>query len=439
MILTFHRSIGVALLAMSVCALPASAQRAAGPFSGFLGNATDDDARHMLEVRGSLFGAWDDTLTDSGDPALDNRFLRSGGAAGASGSLMHARRSSRFEWSSSAASALRLYGTDSVDRSATFNGQTGINTSLSRRISLSASGAMSYSPYYDFAAGLDNRLTNVGAFGGGFNVATAAERNVAVDVNTGLSIQLSRRDSVNVNGYASRNNFLDQRNSAIDSWSLGAGWGRTLTRGLGVRAGYTRQDVAYNLDGGAPVQGDSFDIGLDYNDTLRFALSRRTALSFGTSTSATRWKDHTYFRLNGNATLTSSFGRSGSASLQYLRATEFDAAFRVPVLSDVVSAGVSNQLNRRTTWSAQIAYQHGNLGFGSGMPAFDSYNAGGGVNIAVGRHFGFFTDYSFYRYEVPAGSTVFTSLSKFSRQSVTAGLSVWAPLIADTRSSRDTR
>jgi hypothetical protein len=429
----------IAALAAALGAGPAAAQRAAGPFAGFLGNATDVDARHMLEVRGSLFGAWDDTLTGGDDPAFDDRFLRSGGAAGASGSLVHARRSTRYEWSSSAASSLRLYGTDSDDRSATFSGQTGINTSLSRRVSLSASGAMTFSPYYDFAAGLDTRLSTVGAFGGGFNVATAAERNVAVNVNSGLNVQVSRNDSIGVTGSASRHNFLDQQNSAIDSWSVGTRWGRALTRTLGVHAGYTRQDVTYNRDGSAPVTGDNFDFGLDYHDTLMFALSRRTALSFGTSTSATRWNNHTYFRVNGNAALTRSFGRSGSASLQYSRATDFDAAFRDPVLSDVVSAGISNQVGRRATWSAQMAYQHGNLGFGSGASAFDSYNAGGGVNIAVSRRFGFFTDYSFYRYDVPAGSTVFTSLSKFSRQSVTAGLSVWAPLIADTRSARDTR
>ncbi len=59
--------------------------------------------------------------------------------------------------------------------------------------------------------------------------------------------------------------------------------------------------------------------------------------------------------------------------------------------------------------------------------------------MAVTRRIGIFTDYSFYRYEVPAGSTVFTVLPKFSRQSVTAGLTLWVPLISDKRSSSDSR
>jgi hypothetical protein len=428
----FHRSITVGALAIAVCAAPASAQRAAGPFSGILGAAPDADARHTLDVRASLFGAWDDNLTRSDDPALDDRFLRSGGAAGASASLVHARRSTRFQWSSSAGISTRLYGTDSDDRAATYSAQTGISTALSRRITLSMTGNLTYSPYYDFAANGDSRLANIGAFGGGFNVATAAERNLAAEVGSGLGFQLSRRDSISVNGGVTRHNFLDQANSAIDSWGAGATWRRTLTRSLSVRAGYGRQDATYRRPQSGPVTGGNFDFGIDFNDGLTFSFSpsRRTALSFGTSTSAMTWNDRTYFRLNGNATLAYSFGRSGSAALTFSRGTDFDAAFRDPVLSDVVSAGINNQLNRRMTWGALLTYQHGNIGFGSGTPTFDSYSAGGGVNIAVSRHFGFFTDYSLYRYEVPAGSTVFTSLSRFSRQSVTAGLSIWTPLIA---------
>ena len=69
---------------------------------------------------------------------------------------------------------------------------------------------------------------------------------------------------------------------------------------------------------------------------------------------------------------------------------------------------------------------------------FTSYHGGGGLNVAMTRRLSLFTDYSIYRYDVPAGATVFTSLSKFSRHSVTAGLSVWAPLISE-RSARDTR
>ena len=149
-----------------------------------------------------------------------------------------------------------------------------------------------------------------------------------------------------------------------------------------------------------------------------------------------RWNDETHYRLNGSASLTRGFGRSGSASLSYQRNTEFNPGFRDPLLTDTLSAGVNDQLGQRTTWTAQVGYMRGGIGFESGAGHIDSYNAGGGLTVAVTRRIGVFTDYSFYRYEVPAGATVFTSLSRFSRQSVTAGLSVWVPLISAKRSSK---
>jgi len=422
--------------------MPAAAQRAAGPFSGILGAVADADARHTLEVRGSLFGAWDDTLSSTNDPALDQRFLRSGGAAGASGSLDHAFRAPRFQWDSSLGSSLRLYGTDSQDRAATYNGRTGINTSLSQRVNWSANADFSYSPYYAFAPGIDDRVTPVGAFGGGFNVATAAERNLATAVGSSLGVQLSRRDGISFDARATRYHFMDQADSNVDTWRAGGRFTHTLTRSVGLYAGFYREEVAYQHPGSSPVKTDGFDFGIDYHDSLVFSLARRTALSFSTSTSAMRWNNATHFRLNGNAALTQSFGRSGSASLNYTRDTDFNAGFTAPLLRESISAGISNQVGRKTTWSAVAAWEHGSIGFDSAAGAagnFDAYNAGGGINVALTRRIGFFTDYSFYRYDVPAGSTTFTSLSRFSRQSITAGLSLWAPLIADKRSFRDTR
>lgn len=422
--------------------MPVAAQRAAGPFSGILGAVADSDARHTLEVRGSLFGAWDDTLTTANDPALDQRFLRSGGAGGASGSLDHAFRAPRFQWDSSLGSSLRLYGTDSQDRAATYNARTGINTSLSQRVNWSANADWSYSPYYAFAPSIDDRVTPIGAFGGGFNVATAAERNMATAVGSSLGVQLSRRDGISFDGRATRYHFMDQADSNVDTWRVGGRLTHTLSRSLGLYAGFYREEVGYEAPGSSPVKTDSFDFGIDYHDSLVFSLSRRTALSFATSTSAMRWNNATHFRLNGNAALTQSFGRSGSASLNYTRDTDFNAGFTAPLLRDSISAGVSNQVGRKTTWSAVAAYEHGSIGFDSAAVAagkFDAYNAGGGINVALTRRIGFFTDYSYHRYDVPAGATTFTSLSRFSRQSITAGLSLWAPLIADKRSFRDTR
>ena len=432
----FNYCPALALFAVFAVASSAEAQRAAGPFAGILGAVTDPDVTHSLTVRGSLFGAWEDTLSMSGPETVDPRFLQSGGSTGISGSISHTRSTSRLNWDSSASSSARFYGTEGGARAGAFSAQTSMNSSVSRRASISASGGWAYSPYYGFAPGFDGRLSNVGAYGGGFGAASAAERNTSTSGSAGLSVRLSRRDTLNFSGNGSRSKFLDQDDVAISRWGGGAGFSHTLTRSLGFHAGYTREEAKYTVLAQDPAVTDSIDVGVDYGDTLKFA--RRTAFRFQTSTSAVRWNDSTHYRIHGTASLTRGFARSGSASLSYIRSTDFNAGFREPLLNDQVAAGVSNQLSRRINWSAQAAYVRGGIGFESTSSHYNSYNAGTSMNMAVTRRVSIYTDYSFYRYDVPGGSTVFTSLSQFSRQAVSAGLSLWHPLISE-RSTRDSR
>jgi hypothetical protein len=433
----YNGSLLIFASAMFVFASSAEAQRATGPFSGVLGAIGDPEATHTLDARGALFGSWDDTLSRTeGNQPVDERFLRSGASSGASGSLSHVRRSSRLTWQSGAASSVRFSGGQGGARAGAFSAQTSGNTSLNRRLSLSLSGGWAYSPYYGFAPAFDGRLSNVGAFGGGYGGASAAERNTSASATAGLTARLSRRDSLSINGNANRYKFLDSEN-LLKGWSAGAQFSHTITRSLGFHAGYGRQENTYGFAGEGSAITDTIDVGVDYGDTLQFA--RRTSFAFKTSTSAVKWNNATHYRLNGSAGLSRGFGRSGSASLMYDRDTEFNAGFREPLLRDAVSGGVSNQFNRRTTWSAQAAYLRGNIGFESGAAHYTSYTAGGSLNVALTRRIGMFTDYSVYHYDVPAGSTVFSSLSKFSRQTVSAGMSLWAPLISDKRSSRDSR
>ena len=123
-------------------------------------------------------------------------------------------------------------------------------------------------------------------------------------------------------------------------------------------------------------------------------------------------------------------------ALRYNRDTSFEPGFREPLLSDTLTGSISSQLGRRTTWFASVGYRRGSIGFeseGDGGGRYNTTNAGGRLTTGLNSHFGVFGDYSYYRYDVPPGATVFTSLSKFSRQSVSGGLTVWVPLISDRR------
>jgi hypothetical protein len=422
-------SLAAALLTM---VSPASAQRAAGPYSDLLGATPETPTQQTLDVRASLYGAWDDIFSSTDESLLNDQFLHSGFAGGASGTLLHARRSSRLQWNSSVATSMRMYGKDSDAIAATFSGTTGIDARIGRRSRLLGSGGFAYSPYYGFSAVLDDRFIPAGAINGGYGVATAAQRNTSVDGDVRLDVQLSRRDTLDVGADARKYEFLNQSESSITSYSWHGIFRHALTRSVGLHAGFTRQEGLYQFTDSPDVTNDSIDIGVDYGDTLAF--SRRTALSFSASTSAVKWRGDTHYRVDGNAALTRAFSRSGSMAMRYARDTQFEPGFREPLLSDTVTGSISNQLGLRSSWSASIGYTRGTVGFTSeSRTRYSTTNAGGRLTTSLTRLLGVFGDYTYYRYDVPQGATVFTSLSTFSRQSVSGGLTVWLPLINDRR------
>ena len=431
----FHATISLAAAALLTAVSPAAAQRATGPYSGLLGETPETPTRQTLEIRASVYGAWDHVLSSVDESALNDQFLQGGFAGGASGALIHARRSSRLQWNSSAATSVRMYRRGNDTTAATFSGSTGIDSQLSRRLRLSTSGGFTYSPYYDFSPSLDDRFIPAGALTGGYGVATAAQRNITADGDARLNIRLSRRDTVDVGANARRYEFLDQADSSITSYGGQATFRHALTRALGIRAGFIRQQGLYAFAGSSDATTDTFDVGIDYGDTLAF--SRRTALSFSSATSAVRWEGETHYRIDGNASLTRAFSRNGSMAVRYTRDTSFSPGFREPLLNDSVTGSISNQLGRQISWSASAGYTRGKIGFTSESPSasnhYNTFSAGGRLTRGFTRYLGIFGDYSFYRYDVPAGSTVLTTLSQFSRHSVSVGLTAWVPLISDRR------
>jgi hypothetical protein len=441
------RALGVAsVIVLVVSAAPALAQRQSGPFGGLLGGDTTANSRNGLTVEGSLFGAWDDILTDvppgaavpgsSGDAPVDDRFLRSGGGAGATAGLSHVRRTQRTEWGSSASTSMRLYGGDNSDIAATFAASTGGSRALGRRASLTASAGWAYAPYYSFAPGAELGLNGPSQDDIGFALATAAERNTSSSGSLGVGITLSPKDSLSVGASGSRYDFLDREQDAVMSWGGSASYSRELTRKLKFGAGIGHYDTQYHAVGAPPVASFSYTLGLDYADALNLAFSRRTSVSFSTSSSVVNWKDNTYFRVNGSASLTRVLNRTSVASLQYSRSTDFDAGFRAPLLSDTVSGGVSTQFGRRMSLSGHASVMRGSIGFDDEAGTVKSYTAGAGVTVAMTRRLGLTGGYTISRYEVPAGAPAVPFLPALSRQSVTGGLSVWLPLINDTRSSK---
>ena len=418
-------------MAMLSALIPAvaAAQRVAGPFEGVLGG--NKDAPQTLDFRGSLSAVWDDQLSGVGT-VDDDRYLQDGAGLGGSVGLSHSKNAEGLRWQSSVDSGFRLYGTGSDEMAATFSGSTGIDTNLNARTSLGASLSAGYSPFYDYAPNV-GAPSSISGFDDPFRFATVAARNISLSETVGLSTRISRRDTVTGSVGAQQYVFFEESSASTSSWSLQAQYSRELTRTMGVHAGVSHWVGHYEYDDQPTATTNSIDAGIHYGDTLQF--SRRTAVSFSTSTSVVSWEGETDFRINATVDLTRAISRTGSVGVSYVRDVSFVAGFRGPLMSDTVSTNFGTQLGRNASWSAQAALSRGSIGFGdAGYGDYHSASAGVSVTRALNRRIGVNASYSYYRYGVPSGSTVITSLSRFSRQSVSGGLTLWVPLIGNEAS-----
>lgn len=431
-------------LAPFVCALtlglaapqPALAQRANGPYSGVLGGQPDANRSQGLDLHGSMFGAWDENMFPASEATrqLDPRLKQSGASTGVSGSLAYDRRGDRVQFVLNGGANAREYAS-SPNLVTAYQGGTMLTANLTQKLMFNAGGSASYSPFFQFAPFLDAGTSSVGPLTGNFGYAARAERTLGLDASVGLTNTFTKRTSLFITASGGDWRLLDDPQNTLRTWGAHAGVRHKLTRGLGVHLGYGRDQNESAIAGVAPYVNETIDAGVDYGDTLSFA--RRTALSFSTSTAATRYFGETHYRLNGSARLTRGFRRSWSTGIGYNRTTEFRIGFRAPLLTDSVNAGIAGLATRRIKWSAGAGYTHGTIGFAAN--AFSAYSGTARADLALTRMLALFGQYAYYHYEVPPGSSALDLVPRFSRQVATAGLTVWVPLIKDVRAPKQPR
>jgi hypothetical protein len=454
-----------AMAVVCACASGAVAQtpRVEGPFAGLFGGSGGSRATtQSLDVRGSLFGVYQDVLEPSADllRELDPRFQKSGTFGGASGSVAYslqrnARRSGFFLAANATAAD---YSVQPETIMAAYDASGGLNAQLTRKISFVTSASASYAPFYNFgsspaATGTDLfNLTPgsipsgapIGGGGGGigfdqtlpgsqFGFNSLFEPNIMLGAGAGVTTSFNSRTSLAVTA-----DYRDQRlthSSEIGYGSLSgaATFRRNITRRLVLRLGYRRDISTYGNGSAQRFSRDGYEIGLDYGDSLTLPLGRRTTLSLVPAATAVRWNDATQFRLNGNATLTHSMGRTWSASAGYGRDLQFVLGFDQPILSDNVTTSLGGTLGRRLRWTTAGGWSRGTVGFADDADHFTWYFANSGLSMALGRNLALYTQYAYYTYNVPPTSTSLDLLTKFSRQSVTAGLTVFAPVFRTGR------
>lgn len=435
------RSFPSIVFAAALAAAPALAQpeRPERPYRGLFGGGVGN-AEQLLTLNASTGAGYDDNVladssggTGGGPGGFDPRHARSGSFGQFGGSLAYSLNRTRVSVGASAAASSRYYATLPTKLVATYSGSIGTSLQVAKGTRLQLSGTASRQPFLTlgllpgaFDPGLgEPSLAN-------FDAGIRRDDYLTYMSSVDLTQSLTRRASV-TGSYARRTSEFTGASRDLRSWTGAGRFSFSLSRGLGVHAGYGYTGGEFGLIGGdRTVQGRHIDAGVDFSRALSF--SRRTTLSFSTGSSGIVDRDRTYYRIIGNARLNREIGRTWNASLAYNRGVSFLETFGDPVLSDAATLSLGGMVNRRLQYHASAGLSVGDVGFGAGSSGFDTYTGGTGVTFGLTRALGLALDYTFYHYAFQAGALLPQGLPReMNRQSLTASLSLWAPLVHRAR------
>jgi len=310
-----------------------------------------------------------------------------------------------------------------------FSANTGVSTRLTRRINFTSSATLGYSPYLGLFQGITTPTDIATSNAPGLAAAAAAVANYSGTVMAGINYGLTRRSFLTVDLNYNATIVPDRSESNVDTWQSHAAYNYRVTSKVTAHAGYYRGQTG--IAGNRTVlQGGEF--GVDYGDALRLQLTRHTVLTFSPSFSAvgSPIDGRLHYSATGSASLQHSFGRTWTSSLTYLRSLGFLPGFQDLVLSDSVTGTVNGQLARRINSYSSAMWSTGQVGFGNTQAAsygaLGSFSTSSGLNFALNRRVGAFTQYSYYKSQVPAGISTLPFLSSFGRQSVIFGVQFFA-------------
>ena len=431
-------TIRVIFVLLGACtASQASAQTSGGPgpFSGLFGRPRQQ--AQSLNLGGSLFGVFQETIVPSDQKlallATDPQFRTNGAFGGGSGSLnySYSRTAENASFSFGGNGTAALFSVNPRSPQLGFGLNTGIATKLTRKIDFRASASTTYSPY----AGTDP-LALTGPNAPTPNAGVVAFVDNINGVGTlGITGALSKRSSIYTDLSWNRVFYLDSGSS--DSWTLSgrAGYSYRIHRTLGFHAGWGESVTKYTDprgNSGLPRRSHGPDIGLDFGDAATFALTRRTTVSFAASATSAYFGDRTQYALTGNASIMHSLSRSWTTSAGYNRSFGFTALFVQPALTDSVSGSIGGSITRRTSWTTNVAWTSGTLGF-NGSGRYGSHSATSVVQVGIARAMSAYAQYSYYAYDVPPGSTTVNILSTYARQAISVGLTTSVPIFNKVR------
>ncbi len=435
----------VAVLALVVCAAPASAQRARPdrPYRGlFGGNGANPNSAQQLDLNFSLFGAYDDdVMADRGQSSLDSRFQKSGNYEVGTISLDYSRRAGRATFDFTGGTTYRYYPSIKQMDGANSFVSVGLTVKLSPQTDFRATESASYSPFYSLGA-IPGPITpppgEVAPIGSDYPLLS----NSALSLYSSASLEhrLTPRSSLSAD-YSL--NYVDSRYSAqtFRNWGAGGRYSYRVTSTLGVHLGYHYHRALSALYyANRPIDGHDIDVGIDYSRALSF--SRKTTVGFTTGTSiyrsftpngaltSTDWLYKTHYLVTGSAYLNRQMGRSWTGRLSYERGLQFVQGLGNPFFADSVSASVGGFAGSRSHLTFSAAYTNGQVGIAMTGQGYGSYLGVTDYQFALSRFVALSASYSYYHYLFDPTVPLPTGMNRgMNRQSVRVGLNLWVPLL----------
>ena len=436
---------GVAILALLVCAAPASAQRLRPdrPYRGlFGGNGADPDSKQQFDLNVSLFGAYDDNvLGNVSQSALDPRFQQNGRYGGGTASLDYTRRTRRVTFDFTGGTSYRYYPSLRQLNSATSFASAGFSAKLSPRTDLRATESVSYLPFYSFGAVPGLTTASPGDVAP-INPDYPLLQQTAISLSSSASLdhRLTPRASFAADYMIQ---YTDYRpgNQLFGNWAVGGALSWKMTRHAAARFGYHYDRGTTGLPGAGQGtnEGHTVNLGIDFSHPLSplrtmtygfsVGTSRYTYLtSAGTTPSASLSTSHLLVTATGY--LNRQISRSWTAGLSYNRGVQYVQGFSSPFFSDSVSANLSGFAGPRSRLNFTAAYSSGQVGIATSGQGYSTYSGVAGYQVAMGRFMALFADYNYYHYVFDPTVALPAGMNRgLNRQSVRVGVNLWVPLL----------
>ncbi len=415
-------------LAVIAAAVPALAQRPA-----------PEREREVLGVQLTVSGASSrQDFGESEEAAQDIPQLRSAFYADINGSMRYAPQPvGGVSVALTATSAVRRYEGGGEFVVVGHSAGATMSWALRERTSLAATGAFTYMPSYSInATPMPDAAT--AAETSGTLPANAVDYSLTRRTLFGtvggvtLSHNLSRRLNLGVAYSASRQEFELEEDPSYLSHSMSGRLTYSLTRGLGVRAGFGRRLASFTTpDGGEDqIALDDIDVGLVFSEAI--GITRTTRLSFSTGSSIRSDEGERSANLIGTATLSQELGRRGQIALSYNRGSELTPGFSKPVFSDSLSLSANYQLARSLVASVSAFGSLGEAGLSSASERNRVQAMSGSARLAyaVTRRLQAYGEYLAYRNLIDQSVSLISTVPRDrTSHAVRVGVAIVVPLV----------